>query len=175
MSVEITFQPAGLNGLVAEGAYLLEAARRMGVRLPTDCRERGECTSCAVLISAGQSLLSSPTNAEQKMLSSDRLENNHRLACQTRIEGSGEVQVQLLPDSDATGDPASNQAGSNQKSSKAVEENAMRMIKQLDAFVDKSLSAGENLMDRFANRIRLARERELKRKRPPEHSDRKDI
>jgi ferredoxin len=174
MSVEITFQPAGLKGLVAEGAYLIEVARRMGVRLPTDCRERGECTSCAVLITAGQSLLSPPTNAEQKMLSSDRLVNNHRLACQARIENSGELQVQLISRSDETGQQNANPAGSNQKTATAVEENAMRMIKQFDAFVDKSLSAGEDLMDRFAARIRLARERELERKRPPEHSGRKN-
>src|SRR5918992_1514341 len=170
MSVEITFQPAGLNGLIAEGAYLIESARRMGVRLPTECRERGECTSCAVLITGGQSLLSPPTNAEQKMLSNDRLINNHRLACQTRIERSGELQVQLIPGSDETGQQNPNRAAGSKKLPPGVEENAMRMIKQLDAFVDKSLSAGENLMDRFANRIRLARERELKRKRPPEHS-----
>jgi ferredoxin len=172
MSVEITFQPAGLNGLIAEGTYLIEAARRMGVRLPTDCRERGECTSCAVLITTGQSLLSPPTSAEQKMLSSDKLMNNYRLACQTRIEGSGELQVQLIPDSEVTGD-RSNQAG-NPKTAQAVEENAMRMMKQIDAFVDKSLSAGENLMDRFAAKIRLVRERELERKRPPEHTGRKE-
>ena len=173
MSVEITFQPEGLNGLVAEGTYLIEAARRMGMRLPTDCRERGECTSCAVVITAGQSLLSPPTNAEQKMLTSDRLLNNHRLACQTRIESSGELQVQLIPGQDETGQQNSEQAG-NQTTTKAVEENAMKMMKQLDAFVDKSLSAGENLMDRFAAKIRLARERELERKRPPEHTGRKD-
>ena len=168
MSVEITFQPEGFNGLVAEGTYLIEAARRMGVRLPTDCRERGECTSCAVVITAGRALLSPPTNAEQKMLSSDRLLSSHRLACQTRIESSGEVQVQLISASDET-----EQAG-NQKTAQAVEENAMKMMKQLDAFVDKSLSAGEDLMDRFAAKIRLAREREQERKRPPEHTGRKN-
>ena len=168
MSVEITFQPGSLSGLVAEGAYLIEAARRMGVRLPTECRERGECTSCTVLITAGHSLLSPPTNAEQKMLSGDRLANNHRLACQTRIESSGELQVQLIAGPDDT--DQRNPAASNQKLPTPVEENAMKMIKQLDAFVNKSLSKGENLMDRFADRIRLARERELKRKRPPEHT-----
>lgn len=173
MSVEITFQPLGLNGLVAEGAYLIDAARRMGLRLPTDCRERGECTSCVVLITAGQSLLSPPTSAEQKMLSSEKLANNHRLACQTRIESSGELQVHLLPGLDETGKRA-DQTGSNEKSSTAVEENALRMMKRLDAFMDRSLSVGENLMDRFANKIRLARERELERKRPPEHTGRKN-
>ena len=172
MSVEITFQPLGLTGIVAEGAYLIEAARRMGLRLPTDCRERGECTTCAVLITAGQSLLSPPTSAEQKMLSGERLANNHRLACQTRIESGGELQVQLIPDLDDTGKHA-DQAGRTEKST-AVEENALRMMKQLDAFMDRSVSAGENLMDRFANKIRLARERELERKRPPEHTGRKN-
>ena len=172
MSVEITFQPPGLNGLVAEGAYLIEAARRMGLRLPTDCRERGECTSCVVVITAGQSLLSPPTSAEQKMLSSERLANNHRLACQTRVESSGELEVQLIAGSDET--DQRNPAASNQRLPTGMEENAMKMMKQLDAFVDKSLSAGENLMDRFANRIRLARERDLERKRPPEHTGRKN-
>jgi ferredoxin len=171
MSVEITFQPAGLNGLIAEGAYLIEAARRMGLRLPTDCHERGECTSCAVLITAGQSLLSPPTNAEQKMLASERLASNYRLACQTRIESSGQLEVQLVPRAD---EARNSQAGSKQKFTADVQENAMRMMKQLDAFLDRSLSAGENLMDRFANKIRLARERELERKRPPEHTGRKN-
>src|SRR5205085_31855 len=32
MSVDIRFQPEGRNGLVAEGTYLLDAAKRLGVR-----------------------------------------------------------------------------------------------------------------------------------------------
>ena len=163
MSVEITFQPDGLTGLVSEGTYLIEAARRMGLRLPIDCKERGECTSCAVVVTAGHALLSSPTKAELKMLSNDRIANNHRLACQAKLERSGEVEVKPI----TAAESSSNQT--DKKPSTAAEENAIKMMKQFDAFVDKSLSAGENLLDRFANRMRLTRERELERKRPPEH------
>ena len=56
MSVYIRFEPAGLLGVVPEGTYLIDAARRMGVTLPTDCRG-AECTGCLVTITQGQSLL----------------------------------------------------------------------------------------------------------------------
>ena len=166
MSVEITFQPEGLTGLVSEGTYLIEAARRMGLRLPVDCKERGECTSCAVMVTAGQALLSLPTKAELKMLSDDRLASNHRLACQTRLEHSGQVEVKPVP--------VTVSSESEKRPSTSAEENAIKMMKQFDAFVDKSLSAGENLLDRFATKMRLARQREQERKRPPEHRGQKN-
>ncbi len=34
MSAEIRFEPAGLSGLVAEGVYVIDAAKRIGLRIP---------------------------------------------------------------------------------------------------------------------------------------------
>ena len=100
MSVQITFEPDSGSGLVAEGIYILEAARRLGVSVPTECKGRGECDSCAVVISRGAELLSAATSAEEKMLGRDRLEQpgqEERLACQAVLEKEGAVTVRLMP------------------------------------------------------------------------------
>src|SRR5438309_4186085 len=101
MSVEITFQPAGLSGLVAEGTYVIDAAKRMGVRIAGACKG-SECTARVVSIVAGQLLLSAPTEHEQKTLGHEGLAQEQRLACQTRIERSGELVVAVVPEKDAS-------------------------------------------------------------------------
>ena len=69
MSVSITFEPSGINGLVAEGTYLIDAARRMGAPLGAGCTAgKGECPSCVVSVKAGASLLSPPSIAEEQQL-----------------------------------------------------------------------------------------------------------
>ena len=53
MSVSITFEPSGISGLVAEGTYLIDAARRMGVSLGAGCTAgKGECPACVVSVKA---------------------------------------------------------------------------------------------------------------------------
>ena len=100
MSVQITFEPDKGSGLVAEGTYIWEAAKRMGVSLPAECKGRGECDSCAVVIVRGGELLSAATSAEEKMLGRDRLEQTgqtERLACQARLDKQGEITVSFAP------------------------------------------------------------------------------
>ena len=98
MSVEITFEPQGLTGLVAEGAYVWEAAKRMGVRMPAECGGRGECDTCAVTVTKGAELLSPVTDAEKQHLSDARRAAGERLACQTRIVQTGEVVMHVAPE-----------------------------------------------------------------------------
>ena len=46
MSVSITFEPSGISGVVAQGTYLIDAARRMGAALGAGCTAgKGECPS----------------------------------------------------------------------------------------------------------------------------------
>jgi ferredoxin len=97
MSVAIRFEDEGYSGLVAEGTYLWEAAKRLGVRLPADCNGRGECDTCAVVIVAGAELLFAATDAEQKILGAERLAQRQRLACQAKLEQPGEVIVRPAP------------------------------------------------------------------------------
>lgn len=102
MSVEITFEPDNLTGLVAEGSSLLNAAHRMGIKLVDECGGRGECDSCAVTIVRGAELLSSATEAELKHLSLDRRATGERLACQTVVQRSGEVVLRVAPEVEQT-------------------------------------------------------------------------
>src|SRR5919107_1838367 len=86
MSVNVEFTPEGQHGVVAEGTYLWDAAKRLGVRLPAECEGRGECDTCAVVVAEGATLLSGLTDAERKILSPERLAAGERLACPAKIE-----------------------------------------------------------------------------------------
>src|SRR5947207_13117988 len=97
MSVDIKFQPDGQNGLVAEGTYLWDAAKRLGVRLPAECEGRGECDTCAVVVEEGATLLSDLTQAERTRLSPERLAAGERLACQAEVEGGDDLVLRPVP------------------------------------------------------------------------------
>ena len=96
MSVSITFEPSGISGLVAEGTYLIDAARRMGASLGAGCTAgKGECPACVVSVKTGADLLSQPSVAEEKQLGVEHLDQSLRLACQVKIENHGEVVVMV--------------------------------------------------------------------------------
>ncbi|MCA1628991.1 MAG: (2Fe-2S)-binding protein [Acidobacteria bacterium] len=97
MSVNVEFAPEGQHGVVAEGTYLWDAAKRLGVRLPAECEGRGECDACAVVVKEGATLLSSLTNAERARLSPERLASGQRLACQAKVERAGTLVLQPVP------------------------------------------------------------------------------
>lgn len=94
MSVSITFEPSGINGVVAEGTYLIDAARRMGVPLGAGCTAgKGECPACVVSVKAGANLLSPPSLVEEQQLGAEQSDQALRLACQVKIENHGDVVV----------------------------------------------------------------------------------
>ena len=67
MSVEIKFEVEAQperSGIVAEGSYLWDAAKRLGVSLKAECAGRGECDTCAVTVREGGEILSQLTSAE---------------------------------------------------------------------------------------------------------------
>lgn len=96
MSVEVTIEPEGLRGLVAEKTYLWAACKRLGLRLAGECGGYGQCDSCAVKITAGTELLSTPTQAEQDRLGAEKLTAGQRLACQARIERAGALTLSAV-------------------------------------------------------------------------------
>src|SRR5215210_3883234 len=97
MSVNVKFEPEGRSGVIAEGTYLWDAAKRLGIYLPAECDGRGECDTCAVIVTEGATLLSSLTEAERERLSPERLASGERLACQTKVEHSGDLVLQPVP------------------------------------------------------------------------------
>ncbi|HKG15172.1 MAG TPA: 2Fe-2S iron-sulfur cluster-binding protein [Pyrinomonadaceae bacterium] len=99
MGVNLEWKAEGgeRSGVVAEGAYLWAAVKRIGVRLPAECEGRGECDTCAVVVSEGATLLSGLTDAERKILSPERLAAGERLACQAKVERGGDVVLRPVP------------------------------------------------------------------------------
>lgn len=99
MTVNVEWRAAGVGhtGLVAEGTGLLDAARRHGVVLPTECGGRGECDTCAVVVESGAALLSAVTEAERARLGPERLAAGERLACQAKAERGGDLALRPVP------------------------------------------------------------------------------
>ena len=91
--VEIKFEREGREGLVAVGSYLIDAAKRFGIRFEDVCSLETDTHFCSVTITGGGDLLSPQTKAESEHFRKHGRSNNERLACQSRIERSGEVAV----------------------------------------------------------------------------------
>jgi ferredoxin len=99
MSVNVEWKTGGeaRAGVIAEGTYLWDAAKRLGVRLPVECGGRGECDTCAVIVETGATLLSGLTDAERTRLSPERLAGGERLACQAKVERGGDLVLRPVP------------------------------------------------------------------------------
>jgi len=165
MSVSITFEPSGITGVVAQGTYLIDAARRMGASLGNGCTVgKGECPSCAVSIKSGAELLSTPTVAEEKQLGADVLDQKYRLACQTKIENPGEVVVMLnvvpprstAPQVDSQAD-LRKKFGSlplSKKLATLVQLEAITMSEAFDSAIEKPLAFGSKTFGAILDRAR---------------------
>ena len=95
-NAEIRFEPEGRQGLIAEGTYLSEAANRFGIYFKAECIGGEDGHFCAVLVESGAGLLSVPTQEELDNLSEEARATGERLACQTRIERTGEVIIAIM-------------------------------------------------------------------------------
>lgn len=91
--VLIRFEKSELEGIVAVGTYLMDAAKRLGVEVDDDCRNESAEHRCAMKVSSGGDLLSEPTSIEREFLSKKALEAGERLSCQTRIDQPGEISI----------------------------------------------------------------------------------
>ena len=91
--VEIKFEREDREGLIAVGSYLIDTARRFGIRFEEVCSMEAGTHFCAVTIKKGADLLSSETKAESQYFRETGRDNNERLACQVKIEKPGEVVV----------------------------------------------------------------------------------
>ena len=183
MGVNIRFEPEGRDGLVAEGTYLWDAAKRLGVRLPAECQGRGECDTCAVIVEQGATLLSSLTEAERVRLSPERLAAGERLACQAKIEHGGELVLRLVPSTEReeTAEEAVKDLRKEfrelplqRKLATLVELEAVTMFQTLNTIMEVPFTIGEKLMGVMAGWGRSLNERDRLARRPPEHQNSSD-
>jgi ferredoxin len=91
--VEVKFEREDLSGIVAVGSYLIDAAKRLGIKLEGDCANAESLHFCSMIIKSGADLLSPLTKAETEHFSKHGRRNNERLACQAKIEKPGEVVI----------------------------------------------------------------------------------
>ena len=91
--VEIRFDE-GREGVVPVGTYLIDAAKRMGAASSFDCEEAGE-HQCKMAITEGAHLLSTPTDEEKNLLTSEDGKQNKRLACYAKIEKPGVISAMV--------------------------------------------------------------------------------
>ncbi len=96
--VLINFESEKREGIVAVDTYLIDAAKRLGIYIECDCSDEEVETkgSCAVTVSNGGDLLSAPTALELELLSDAARKKGERLACQTKIEKSGEITIMAV-------------------------------------------------------------------------------
>ena len=158
MSVSITFEPSGINGLVAEGTYLIDAARRMGAPLGAGCTAgKGECPACVVSVKAGADLLSPPSLAEEQQLGPEHLDQSLRLACQVKIENHGEVVVMTATRPERTtsvdeGSELTKRFGAlplTKKLATLVQLEAITMSEAFDSAIEKPLAFGSKTFDKI--------------------------
>lgn len=164
MSVSITFEPSGLTGVVAEGTYLIDAARRMGANLGAGCTAgKGECPACVVSVKTGAELLSTPSAAEEKQLGVEHLDQSYRLACQTKIENHGDVVVMVSTVTPRRTESVDEEAelrkkfGSlplGKKLATLVQLEAITMSEAFDSAIEKPLAFGAKTFDAVMNRAR---------------------
>jgi len=174
MSVSITFEPSGISGVVAEGTYLIDAARRMGAPLGAGCTSgKGECPACVVSVKAGANLLSPPSVAEEKQLGVEQLDQSFRLACQVKIEHHGDVVVmaavrpQTRPAETDTEAELRKKFGAlplGKKLATLAQLEVITMSEAFDSAIEKPLAFGSKTFDAIVNRARATRARNEEKK-----------
>jgi ferredoxin len=168
MSVSITFEPSGINGLVAQGTYLIDAARRMGAPLGAGCTAgKGECPACVVSVKAGANLLSPPSQVEEKQLGVEQLEQSLRLACQVKLENHGDVVVmaaarpQPRPAETETAEDLLKKFGAlplGKKIATLMQFEVIAMSEAFDSAIEKPLAFGSKTFDAILSRARARSE-----------------
>jgi uncharacterized 2Fe-2S/4Fe-4S cluster protein (DUF4445 family) len=93
----VVFQPSGRQGVVAEGATLLDAARALGVEIEAICSGRQTCGKCQVAVMEGTFAKHGLTSAADHLSPPDGREVSywerhshipgHRLACGCEVRG----------------------------------------------------------------------------------------
>ena len=91
--VEIKFEREDREGLVAVGTYLIDAAKRFGIRFEDVCSLETGTHYCSITVTRGADLLSSDTKAESEYFKTNTRGDRERLACQVKIDKPGEVAV----------------------------------------------------------------------------------
>lgn len=180
--VEISFERENREGVVPPGTYLIDAAKRFGIRFDEGCDAASGTHYCAVNVTTGSQLLSEETKAEAEWFNSNPRGTNERLACQTRIEKPGEVIVMTKEKAKDPAGPAESTVDANEafrkefaelplekKIARLVELESMALGETVSFIINSPFKIGEKVMDVMAEFGFKKEERERDAVRPEEH------
>ena len=141
---EVKFEREGLHGVVAVGSYLSDAAKRFGVRQSEPCAPASNEHHCEVSVIAGVDNLSARTAAETEYFSSVPESESNRLACQTRIENTGEIVIMTKEEPKASEAESAKAVNSEEEYIKAFGE--MPLDKKIASLVKlEAMALGDTL------------------------------
>jgi len=180
--VEIRFERENQEGVIPPGTYLIDAAKRFGIRFDEVCDIESGTHFCSVTVTKGSQLLSGETKAETAYFKSNPRGTNERLACQARIEDPGEVVVMTK----AKEKPATESQEKNDDSNEAYRkefaelplEKKIANLVQLESIalgetvsfiINSPFKIGEKVLDVMAEFGFKKEERERDAVRPEEH------
>jgi len=95
----VHYQPLGRKTEARKGKTLLELAQEAGVSIESICGSAGKCGKCRVIITAGLSGLSEPTDSELRLLGDESIRSGVRLACQAAVGTPTKIVVEVPEES----------------------------------------------------------------------------
>lgn len=104
LQTNIIFRREEREGVVAVGTYLLDAAKRLGIRFEDECRQDENVHFCSVVISNGAENMSPLTSFETEHFAAHERRTDERLACQTKIENVGDLIIMTTEKNEKTAD-----------------------------------------------------------------------
>ena len=175
MEVEVKFEPSGRQGIVPLGTYILDVARRLGVKIEETAENAEDFNPDIVTIIKGAELLSEPTKTELEHLSPERRKKGERLASQAKIEKIGEITVMTTEKPKPEVPPFDQfkkdfaELPLEEKIKKLLDLEAIALSDTFQFVLNLPYFIGEKLRDGIAEFGFMKEEAEKKAKRPAEH------
>lgn len=91
-AVVLMFEPDGIKSAFKKGTRILDALRKVGLNIRSECGGREICGKCRVIVNDSSSL-TQVTDTERELLSGSELKSGHRLACACSVIGDAAVYI----------------------------------------------------------------------------------
>ncbi|HSI89146.1 MAG TPA: hypothetical protein VK918_08825 [Pyrinomonadaceae bacterium] len=91
IEADIFFERENREGVVPVGTYLIDAAKRLGIRPELPCDIAAKQHHCKITVTSGEGHLSHPTSVEKEYFEGDIADS--RLGCQVKIDSAGEIRI----------------------------------------------------------------------------------
>ena len=187
LEAEVKFKREDREGLVAIGTYLVDTAKRFGVRFDDLCDPETKTHYCTVDISTGADLLSGLTQTETEYFKEVGRKPNERLACQVRIEKSGEIVImtkekvkETVPEAEPGVDSSEQykkefaEMPLEKKIANLVQLETIALGETVSFIINSPFKIADKLMDVMAEFGFKKEERQKEAARPAEHKNGRD-